>query len=615
MKIYTREESVPAIAIVLATRDDSVQPILFTSQYGNTDSYTDGENNWNGRRLQWVVNYAKITILRDWSTSQAQITLTTPLPDRSDFIPQLPDISAMRGGDYPFLSEEDEIRVYMGYVQTRSTPITADMLDEYPCDYVTPEYAAALSLELDKLPVPAWTQDPCKPMCPVFWGFIDTVNLTGSSKGGVQITILCRDRTRVFSNTRLVSIQSLLGKTKKGALGLRDVIVKDIAKAATGQLFSTDDAARDSATQIKAWKDIDTDLLTNVTWKDQDGQSDTLTGGVKDTAAWEEDPSLWTRMANLSVMSPTASPRFHIWLRRPPLNKSHGAQIFNSINVNPLEVLGFLARSEERVTDFYASHVNGDFIIGPRVLDTSGFYDPLRMYRTYFFKQWPCGYPPPPDNQKIISIRVLSSSVATFNRYVVSSSEPNGTSQSFINGIQVVLTTSPYKYRNRKVSPPCRTQIIVDGNLTSYDNPTGGAIALALATAQGFGRDSQGVEFKVIGDPTLYPGEAVRVYNTILHDYKAQTHSGTKEGIAETKEQVDRLTGLGYDKTIKQGRGVVLQEGKNDYADLLSLGGTETDKDNFVLPVYMIRNIQHIFSAQNEDGFTTRIRAAANYNL
>lgn len=606
MKIFSRAESVPAVAITLASGETNIQPIIFTSQFGNRDTYPE----WAGRPLEWVVNYAKVTLLRDWSTSQAQITLTTPLLDRRDPIPPLPKVSdrGMRSGVFPYLSEEDEIRVYMGYVQTRHTPITADMLDEYPCDYFTQEYLDALQIREPSLP--GWRMNPNKCLCPVFWGFIDTINFTGSSRGGLQITLLCRDRTRIFSGTRLVSMHSLLGSAKgKGASGLREDMVVDVAKAATGEVFSTGDVEKDTQLNIYAWKKINVPRETKYTWNDN--TQDTSSTNKED---WLVDPSMWNRYCSLSLMSNTASPRFHIWLQRPPLNKTHGAQIFNSINVNPLEVLGFLARSEERVTDFYSSHVNGDFIIGPRALDTSGFYDDFRMRRTYFFRDWPCGMSPPPDNQKIISIRSISSSVATFNRYVVSASEPNGTSQSFINGIQVVLSTSPYKYKDRKPTPPCKTQIVVDGNLTSYDNPVGGALALGLATAQAFGRDSQGVEFKIIGDPTFYPGEAVRVYNTVLHDHMALTHSGTKAGLDETKMLEDQKGALGSDVSIKRDRGLVVNE-QDKYASLLTLGTVQTDKDNNIFPVYMVRNIQHIFSSQGEEGFVTRIKAASNYNL
>lgn len=605
MKIYTKAEAVPAVAITLATRKDNIQPILFTSQYGNTDTYKEA---WQGRKLEWVVNYAKVTLLRDWSTSQAQVTLTTPLLDRRDPIPNLPEVGSMRGGDFQYLSEEDEIRIYMGYVQTRHTPITADMLDEYPCDYYTQEYLQAM--QINEPTLPAWKMNPNKCLCPVFWGFIDTINFTGSAKGGAQITLLCRDRTRVFSGTRLVSMHSLMGSARgKGATGLRRDMVIDVTKAATGQIFSTGDEEKDRQLNINAWKNIELSDRTEHTWKDISSDPD-----AKSKEDWLADPSMWSRYCSLCLMSPSASPRFHLWLQRPPLNKSHGAQIFNAINVNPLEVLGFLARSEERVTDFYSSHINGDFIMGPRALDISGFYDDFRMRRTYFFRDWPCGMSPPPDNQKIISLRVISSSVASFNRYVISSSEPNGTSQSFINGIQIVLSTSPYKYKNRSPSPPCRTQIVVDGNLTAYENPVGGALALALATAQAFGRDSQGVEFKVIGDPTFYPGEAVRIYNTVLHDHMSLTHSGTKSGLAETRLLEDQKGALGSDPNIKRDRGLVIN-GQDKYADLLSLGTVQTDKANNVFPVYMIRNIQHIFSSQGEDGFVTRIKAAANYNL
>lgn len=620
MKVYSRNEAVPAVAVTLATRGDRVQPILFTSQLGGTDTYSG----WVGRSLDLVITFAKVTILRDWSTSQAQLELVAPIT-RDGKIATLPDLSLVRGGNNPYLGEDDEIRIYMGYLPSRKTPITADLLDEHPIDLIYPDDPHVVTFTPGSKEL--FKSDCTRPLCPVFWGFIDTINFVGNSKSGCKYVILCRDRTRVLADTKLISIPSLLGSGKAGATGLRHRIAREVIKASTGRLFSTGNVAQDAKVDANTWKEV-VDGETHSTWDLANGE---IVNRSQQTAAAdtqpEEDPALWVRYATHMTMDIKARPRSHVWVQRPPLNKSNGAQVFNVINVNPLEVLSYLAQTEERPTDFFASHVNGDYVLAPRVMDTSGFYDPQRMYRTYFFMQWPCGMAEPLDNQKIISLRVLSSSVATFNRFVVAATDTSGGNASFLQNIQVVLTHSPWELHGRKytdidsgevieINPPSRNQIISDSNLSTYDNKVGGALILALNAAAAFGRDAKGVEFSILGDPTFYPGEAVRLYNTVLHDEKVMVHLGNVDSVKEANDASKGISALGNipDEKLKRDKYVY---GKDDYDGILNhagLGQTSKAPDSLVLPVYKVRNVQHIFTAKGDNlSYVTRIRAVSNY--
>ena len=586
MKTYTPQAPIPAAAITLATTATQEQPILFTTQHGIKDAE-------EGRQLRWVIRQLKVTLARDWSTSQAVITLTANVEDPRGRLPSLPCVSKWRGGLLEQLTVEDEIRIYAGYIGSREVPIQASLLDETPIDLCPFDLYEGGPGRCD-IGQPPFQEDCTKPLAPIFWGFIDSINFTGSSSSGEQITISCRDRMRVLSDTKIISIPHLEG-SKKGlaANGDRAEIIHDVIKAATGYTLGN------NGERTNCWKD---------TYKGLVFKAFDLEGVDKCTSPLE-DPPLWNRVASTSPMRTDASPRIHMWVQRPPLLKDHNAAVFQVLDKQPLQIIQYLADTEERVTDFYASHVNGDYVFAPRVLDTSGFYDPKRMYRTYFYKTWPDAQPY--TNQMIKSIRSISSTLGTFNQFVVAESQ-NGSQGTFMEGIQVMMNTQLPIMEGRSIMPPCRMQIIYDDSLSTYSNPSGGALLAAINQARVWSRDIGGVEITVLGDPTLYPSEAIRVYNSVLHDKGMLIDPGTQLSELKREEVRLRQTKLGSSETKITKTAIdptVQRESRSIVECLVPTSPGE------VLPVYKIRNIQHNLTTIGKDaGFTSKIRAVADYS-
>ena len=623
MKTFSTQQPVPAAMITAATMDTNIQPVLFTTQYGYSDKDKSVREDVP---LKWVIRGFRVTIVRDWNISQAQITLTTSIPSRTDRLPPLPNLFKYRKGNYPYLSKDDEIRIYAGYIDAHDTPLCVEMLDERPMDLMPNDG-------------PGFKHDPDKPLCPIFWGFIDTIHCVGSAEGGVQLILQCRDRMRVLADTKILSIPSLIGskkdaRTKGGATGRRDEIIYDIYRATTSQLYVT--GGDDSAGGQSCWKKV------YGAYKDgRKAEGKEEDGGLLYTAyigagdvttrspEWknknaddtpdispEEDPALWLRKCTHSIMRKDASPRLNVWVQRPPLQKSHMAATFQVYKRSPLEVLMYLASQEERVTDFYASHINGDYVFGPRVLDTSGFEDQHRVYRTYFFRTVPECVGQPLPNQMILSLRASSSSVATFNRLVVINPEANGGNRSFLDSVQLTMEFSTFGAEGRSISPPCRTQIIEDAALSTYGNPVGGAIVTALSAAKLWGRDVEGIEITLLGDPTLYPSEAIKVWGTVLHDEGTSVLTGTEASKKALEKEQVRVQKMTEDASITKPKDKPLDLGKE--VDVKAGRELTTNKGNdpseWVLPVYKVRLVQHILSTQGgEEGFTTRIRAVADY--
>ena len=157
MKTWNADASIPAAAITYAGGNGNNQPIIFTTQY-DTEGFFSGKDAVQELQLQWTIKNISVTLTRDWNTSQCLITLICNLPDIDSPIPPLPDVSVIRGGNYPYLSCEDEIRVYAGYMETATTCITPDLLDEIPFSY----------FQLDGLEI---KHNPEKPLAPIFLGF------------------------------------------------------------------------------------------------------------------------------------------------------------------------------------------------------------------------------------------------------------------------------------------------------------------------------------------------------------------------------------------------------------------------------------------------------------
>lgn len=618
MKIYSPEAATPAAAITLATAASNTQPILFTNHFGDKGDYIN-PNDTNQKKevkLEWTLKEIIVNLTRDWGTSQAQITLTCELPDTTMFLPSLPDVSLYRGGDYPYLDREDEIRIYAGYVASSTTPITADLLDEVPFNFTD----ISTNKEV--------THNPAKPLCPIFWGFIDNVIYDANSQG-FKLTLQCRDRTRVFADTRIISLTAFEGKLNTKAIdqtaaaneatlsglasGDRTQLLVDLAKAASGDPFG------EKLSTPKCWRLIESGMSVK-------GFTIQNPNNPATPTFHQYDPAAWIQTATCRIMNDKANPRFNTWVEKPPLVKGQTNASLQVLNKTPLEIIDYLAKTEERPMDFFASHINGDFIFGPRVKDESGFNDVDRQYRTYFHRTYPKNVPdvkPPSFNAMIQSIRVVSSSLFSFNNFIiVDSSNTKGSATSLIGAIRFGYSVLDPKLAKRSVTPPCRTQIIYDGGLATYDsNDEYGALLIALANARVWSRDTQGIEMQVVGDPTFCPGEAIRVYNTFLHDFKTYTVVDSK---ADAKNYVIVKENEYKNQTVSSVISQNTQNAPNTKPKEItevstfvndtinSVNRLPSDINKLILPYYSVRVVQHKLTAQGDKGFITQVMCCSD---
>ena len=611
MKIYSSEAATPAAAITLATAASNIQPILFTNHFGDKGIYTNqfSDNNKTDEvvTLNWVLKEIIVNLTRDWGTSMATITLTCELPETAMFLPPLPDVSLYRGGDYPYLDREDEIRIYAGYVPSSNTSITADLLDEIPFNFTDININSEV------------VSNPEKPLCPIFWGFIDNI-VYDANPQGLKVTIQCRDRTRVFADTRVLSLKAFQGELNKNNLnqeaaeneatlsglasGDRTEILMQLANAAAGNPFG------ENLTEPRCWRLIDRGMSV---------KGFTIQNNVTNIQFPNQDPSAWIQTATCRIMNDKATPRFNTWVEKPPIVKGEPKASLQVLNKTPLEVVDYIAKTEERPMDFFASHINGDFVLGPRVKDESGFYDATRQYRTYFHRTYPKGFSPPSFNAMIQSMRVVSSSLFSFNNFViVDSSTTSGSSTSLIGSLRFGYSVLDPKLANRSVSPPCKTQIIYDGGLATYDDPNYGALLIALANAKVWSRDTQGLEFQVVGDPTLCPGEAIRVYNTFLHDFKTYTIVDSKaDAVNYVNVKIDEHKNKNISNIINSIPVDQKGEANKDVSNFVNntinnINRLPSDIKNLVLPYYTIRVVQHRLTAQGDKGFLTSIMSVSD---
>jgi len=653
---FTTQKPYPAAVITLATPLSNRQEILFQTRYdvaGYNTILKDLEEGQEGianeeitkcAALQWAIKSLSVSLFRDWSTSRARVVLTCNLPSASAPLPNLPDVSTFRGGDYPYLTIDDEIRIYAGYVDSPLTSITTDLLDEVPfplTDTKIDEEGNETIEDMEGVIQPTSGTS----LVPIFWGFIDKIDYDGSSRAsGHQIILSCRDRVRVMTDTTLISIPSLSGVFGNGDSkvlpnGALYQIVGDVARAVNGFQLNVADSALDDKV---CWKRI---LTRNPKLGDQESDEAnelrkasslcelysayeksnigrTSTQEQRDT----QDPSLFVRRASFKVMDYKSRPRFHMWLNRPPLAKEGGTANWQVLDKSPVSIIKWIAIKEERPLDFYASHVNGDFCLVPRVLDTSGFKDEFRNYRTYFFRDYPklAGVEPPCAGQLVLNLRAFTNIIGTYNRItVVDNSDTSGAGLSVLESVALTIDRLPFILDNREVTPPCRLKLVYDGGLGNYRNSYGAALIAAMATSAQVSRDVSGIEFAILGDPTFYPGEAVRIYNTFLHDNSFVTQSGrtidtlTKQKAYDSFQSNYSSSPSAAATSVKGTTGIMesVEEDNKVIKDLNRLGTIVTNKQELQLPVYKVRSVEHKITTQGKNaGYITTVMGAMDLN-
>jgi hypothetical protein len=466
-----------------------------------------------------------------------------------------------------------------------------------------------------------YTANPNK-IAPIFWGFIDSVDFISNSNAGVQIIYNLRDRSRILADTKLVTLPFLGtdANNKNTFEGLKHKTVESVYRATNGGIYL--DNSYQTASSL-AWrsgfnKGEVISLYEDIDKKIIDTKSALAKERLKYTAAIE-DPARWV-IANAFLSSSNIlnkadynnlDPLFHIWTLQGPLVSGSGNNTMQIINKSPFEILNYLAMTEVMPIDIFTSHINGHFMFAPRILDTTGLYDEQRGNRLYYF--FDCFDQLPNQRNLIKDIRVQTSTVGVYNRFTVLTADFGSSTNASLSGLTSIVDIASANTKNRKV--PIKQHVIVDPKIkASEGNKEGAAQALALTTASTMARDHTMIIFKIIGDSSFYPGEAVRIFNTVLHSKGIFTFNATSTSSAVFLKSL-------YDEVQKLLNSAVKQGGdKNKVVDLSAVidsmrrvAGAPSDDLNDALPMYKVRGITHSLKANGNDaGYTTKIVAVAD---
>jgi hypothetical protein len=473
--------------------------------------------------------------------------------------------------------------------------------------------------------------DSKKPLAPIFWGFIDSVDFIGNISAGVQIIYNLRDRSRILADTKIITIPFLnAGSDEKGAFeGLRHKTIEGVYRASNGGIYL--DNSYTSATSSQWRENFNPGSIITLWDNAYKDSKDPKKGRVSDQvksiqentnalaeerikfAAAIENPARWV-IANSFLQNEANSydPLFHIWTLQPPLVAGSGPTTMQIINKSPFEILSYLANTEVMPIDFFCSHVNGHFMFAPRILDTTGLTDEERGNRLYFF--FDCFDKVPESRSLIKDIRVTTSTIGVYNRFTVSSADFNNPTNSSLKDIVSVVDVASANTKNKKI--PIKQHIIVDPKIKNASKELVGtstaaaAQALALTTASTMARDNVTVIMKVIGDSSFYPGEAIRVYNTVLHSNGVLTfkNDGAQSLFLKTLyDEVQKIKSQQIKQVGQQEKIVTLDQA---LSNIRQVSGEETSQVNDVLPMYKIRAITHSLKAGGNDaGYTTKIIA------
>ena len=618
----------PVIAITLASSTDNVQPIIFSSQVTSTSvrqetiEKQDFSLSSDGCNFsKWIIKQVQVQILRDWDISLARIILTCNF-DKSDvYLPKLPKVNKYRGGKYPYLSCEDEIRIYAGYlpIDRSGTAITAADLS----DYVLDKDGSLVK------------SNPDGYLLPIFWGFIDSEEISVSERGIFRI-LACRDRMRIFQDSRLVSLDvnsdvdlSSEGKRDFETLtGDRVQLLMKIANSITGQTLVSP-----TKDEVKiCWRKIIEGLTIRGFVKDPNKKNSynrlkqvvnqngiNVPGLGKDEVI--TNPSLWLRAATHLPSLPGGQPRFHIWAERPPVTKGFSKGVLQVLNKTPTQLVNHLALTEERPIDFFVSHVNGDFVFGPRSADFSGLQDVNRVYRTYYCLNQTRELTSCHKNE-VIEMKAVTSTLGTYNQFLILDSSYKNRNKSLLKQTTFALEQYPYSLLDRDPMPPCRTQIIQDSTLDAWGDKYGASLIVGLNAARRWARDVNAIQIKIWGDSTWYPGEVFQVWNTGIHDsetlvtYDETAHEESisnfkmkSENTSITdaiKKNIERQKKEGTIKSLPE----IQQELIKTY---LNSGRSVTNIEDLkalALPRYKARAVVHDF---DRNGFFTTIKGSADY--
>ena len=405
--------------------------------------------NQPGDHSDWVVTRSRVNVTRMWTSSTALIKCTCQILDPAEISPPLTKIRPFRpinvnssrlttdedkekskkGNVDSILRDQellyplgigDEIRIFLGYIDSISDSITPDILGK-------------------------------RLLC-TFVGCIDIVTEVSSSTDGLSVTLECRDRLKYitdsyssFSAEDLT--ETILGSTQgatrgsrvEGAITNRPSLILTLAQRAVGD-FTGDTACSyaNCGYQInkgQIFHDPDTDGYDKLL-------ADTESDLQKKLQAYTEDTTTDVK----------GFPDFNILSTRLGFSK-------DSPDIKPptiseriaIETIKFLSLQENQHTEVFCHHVDGDLYYVPRINDDTGLSSPYKFYRTYFNRISPPGFNQLYSDsalqnetlhpcQKVILYREEQTLLSTKSNILVKSSkDTEGEQQKYVFSVKSVI--------------------------------------------------------------------------------------------------------------------------------------------------------------------------------
>jgi murein DD-endopeptidase MepM/ murein hydrolase activator NlpD len=516
----------------------------------------------------WVVQSASCSVQRFWNSSTATIKVTCEALEPNYFAPPLPLISNPEDNIIHPIGPEDNICIWMGYVDSLFTK----------------------GEDLIKL------MEGDKPnLMRVFVGVVDTVGLTGTD-AGFNYTFQCRDRVRYLMETA-VSLSPFDLKNDREYMNLalggtnsvvaRSEMILRLAQLGIGHVqLGKDEKEVKVINGLRIDRGLIKDLgeitkAENTSIVSADFGSKVAMPPADYFYNYDKRPLAADTKTKTLDLSP--HPKFNIITSRLPFSTESVAKEYTIEQQIPIDIIKWLSNQEAYPTEVFSSHQDGDLYYVPRASDLSGLADPKRFYRTYYYRYQPPGlgeaqtldpmaktYPNvkidsglAPDAAKleldftapfrqmpdwavgIINWREEFTTNAMFTNYLIANNAPNSTKDG--NVTLMSMAARPPFLAGRSIAG--RNKYIIDETINNRQE----AIAVGVQMARIHSKETRTAAMTILGDPSLIPGEIVQVVGSPLH-----RELGTLEAlIAERFGLVDYLKRehIAYDDALTKIKG------------------------------------------------------------
>lgn len=529
---------------------------------------------------KWLVTRARVSINRYWTSSNAVIRCTISSEDLSQDFPRiaedqeiarlldqnstfaaptddplppgqpapapqapastqrakpLPTRSSQKAEDDAAQQQAEEAALLESMVEdTKNVKAPLDILDEI-CIYMG--YIDSIR--------PVTAQDlKAGRLKRVFVGVIDTITATGTNTEGTNLMIQCRDRMKylmdslgTFNPADSIELTAPLGlDEEQSATNTRSNVILTIARRSVGDLRnvkSIDEAFR-GACDFVGGVGIDPGLVVDFSSPFGNGFSQKYNGDtvtipdLNPYSPYLPKFGLSNPAENLSLSAdldshkefPSPIMKFNILTGRPGYETGDLVSNFQVTDRVPVEFIKYLSLQEPWPTELFAHHQSGEFWYVPRGTDVSGFTDPKRYFRTYFYRRYPSDLKltdtpsPPHEVQMCLAFREERSALGWRSNIIIAS----GAKKAAGDGTSDPSSMSAVHI---SVRPPWLAGRVTPTSYYTAVDPSASNIAtlgsMAISFARNLGKETKVASARFLGDPTFSPGEGIQVMGSPLN--------------------------------------------------------------------------------------------------